>query len=105
MKCRRLRNLDIAQCNVTDKGLGALAQHCHSLDRLCVDGCARVGEVGLVKLLAGCPLLSLDRITGVPCELVTDDVVETAAKHHPLTASFDLSYASVTGAALRSIAE
>eukprot|EP00899_Mesostigma_viride_P000758 jgi/Mesvir1/10683/Mv13774-RA.1 len=55
--CRRLRDVDVSQCNVGNMGVTALASHCRSLVVLNLSACYGVSDVGVAVVGETCSQL------------------------------------------------
>jgi len=62
---RQLVSLNLTKCtNITDVAVAAIASHCGDLERLTLDGCHQIGDLGLQMLAADCPLLKDVDVSG-----------------------------------------
>lgn len=50
-RCRNLTHVDASWCHVTDNGLSALAECCHRLESLCLNGCQMITDESLEAVL------------------------------------------------------
>eukprot|EP00899_Mesostigma_viride_P018928 jgi/Mesvir1/27036/Mv20735-RA.1 len=54
VSCRDLERLDVSDCDVSDNGVIALAQHCHELKHLLLSDCKQVTCASIQHIAEGC---------------------------------------------------
>jgi hypothetical protein len=71
--CPNLKEVGLAHCGtyITDEGLLALGEHCHSLVSVSVWGCRHITDKGIIFLTQNCPRLEI--ITFCGCPAITDE--------------------------------
>jgi hypothetical protein len=70
--CPNLKEVSLAHCGtyITDEGLLALGEHCHSLVSVSVWGCRHITDKAIIFLTQNCP--RLETITFCDCPAITD---------------------------------
>eukprot|EP00937_MAST-01D_sp_MAST-1D-sp2_P003763 g3763.t1 len=64
--------------NIGDKSVGALAEHCRHLERVCLSQCAGISDAGVMSLTDGCG--KIQRIELAGCCSLTDEGIETVVR-------------------------
>ena len=82
MALKNLTRLDMAGCNITDRGVIAVARNCPDLEVLNLWDCTNITDAGVRALSRGCPALYWLNLEG--CMEVTDAVKDDLASGCPL---------------------
>ncbi|TVU49868.1 hypothetical protein EJB05_01207, partial [Eragrostis curvula] len=99
--CPRLEAVDLSHCvGAGDREVAALAAAA-GLRELRLDKCLGVTDMGLAKVVVGCP--RLEKLSVKWCREISDIGIDLLAKKCPYLRSLDISYLQVGNGSLKSI--